>query len=104
GPFDGGSAKVEIARLLDVARESPVTIVQHPRRKYSGRDAVARAMKRRGEREYNIAVNNCEHFVNWAIDGVHRSPQVEIVATVVDYALDGPLAPYLDDSLRGPIP
>lgn len=95
GPFDNANAKVEVAFLGRVVGTGRVSVVQHKRRRYSGRKAVDRAMKRLGEREYNLLTNNCEHFVNWAILGKQRSAQVALVTAAVDIALD-PVGPLVD--------
>ena len=44
---------------------------------YSPEETVARAESRLGERHYNIATNNCEHFAIWCKTGVSESTQVE---------------------------
>lgn len=110
GPFDSECAKVEIACLQDVARESPVFVVEHHRRKHAGHAAVERAMKRLDERAYHVVFNNCEHLVHWAIDGVHRSTQVEAVTKGMQIVLsrsigeigipqviDGPISATTDE-------
>lgn len=43
--------------------------------------SVARARSRLGESRYSLVFNNCEHFVNWCIEGESRSQQVEAVLT-----------------------
>lgn len=44
----------------------------------SGSAAVARARLRKGQR-YNVAINNCEHFVTWVLEGRKRSPQLGVL-------------------------
>ena len=44
---------------------------------YSPEETVARAESRLGEKNYNIATNNCEHFAIWCKTGVSESTQVE---------------------------
>ena len=44
---------------------------------YSPEETVQRAESRLGERKYNIAKNNCEHFAIWCKTGVSESTQVE---------------------------
>ena len=44
---------------------------------YSPEETVRRAESRLGERLYNIATNNCEHFAIWCKTGVSESTQVE---------------------------
>ncbi|HKA30896.1 MAG TPA: lecithin retinol acyltransferase family protein [Candidatus Binatia bacterium] len=51
---------------------------------YAPADAViARAERRLGEENYNLAFSNCEHFARWCKTGRHHSEQVrDAVATV----------------------
>ena len=44
---------------------------------YSPEETVRRAESRLGERNYSIAMNNCEHFAVWCKTGVSESTQVE---------------------------
>jgi hypothetical protein len=39
---------------------------------FSGLEAAARARLRLGEHRYHRVENNCEHFVNWALNGHHH--------------------------------
>ena len=39
--------------------------------------AIARARSRLGEDRYRLWSNNCEHFIEWSLNGVNRSAQVE---------------------------
>lgn len=49
---------------------------EHPNRRHTRAQSVARALERIGEAEYNLVFNNCEHFVSWCIDDEHTSEQV----------------------------
>ncbi|MFY1957069.1 lecithin retinol acyltransferase family protein [Achromobacter xylosoxidans] len=49
---------------------------EHPNRRHTRAQSVARALERIGEAEYNLVFNNCEHFVTWCIDDEHTSEQV----------------------------
>ena len=40
-------------------------------------EVVRRALSRLGESQYRLLSNNCEHFSEWCVNGVHRSPQVD---------------------------
>ncbi|MBO4698371.1 lecithin retinol acyltransferase family protein [bacterium] len=44
---------------------------------YSPEETVKNAESRLGERKYNLATNNCEHFAIWCKTGVSESTQVE---------------------------
>lgn len=45
--------------------------------------AVRRAIKRVGEKAYNLIFNNCEHFKNWVLNGEDLSKQVAAIGTGV---------------------
>lgn len=62
-------------------------IVEHDDRKYKRNECIDRASKCLGEDAYSVTGNNCEHFVNWCIDGDHRSSQVDVGTTVGSGAL-----------------
>jgi hypothetical protein len=51
-------------------------LIHHHSPAYRGRDAVARAKSKIGIRDYDVTDHNCEHFVNWCIDGDSYSGQV----------------------------
>jgi hypothetical protein len=40
-------------------------------------EIVRRAHSRIGENQYRVLSNNCEHFSEWCVRGVHYSPQVD---------------------------
>ncbi|MFV2047089.1 lecithin retinol acyltransferase family protein [Metabacillus litoralis] len=40
-------------------------------------ETIQNARKCLGQKEYNLVVNNCEHFAIWCKTGVHQSHQVE---------------------------
>lgn len=44
---------------------------------FSAEETVKRAYSRIGERSYNLAGNNCEHFAMWCKTGISESTQVE---------------------------
>lgn len=70
---------VKIDTLEDFIGEmgkSGLTICPHPQRQFSAQDSVLRAKGCLGEDKYNVIFNNCEHFVNWCIEGENYSPQV----------------------------
>ena len=43
---------------------------------YPEEEIIQRAKSRLGEKEYNLILNNCEHFARWCITGNHHSYQV----------------------------
>ena len=50
---------------------------------YSPSETVKRAIGRLGETEYNLFLNNCEHFALWCKTGIHESRQVEVMLECV---------------------
>jgi hypothetical protein len=50
---------------------------------YSATETVERAKSKLGESEYNLAVNNCEHFAIWCKTGLSESKQVENVLELI---------------------
>lgn len=49
----------------------------------SPEETVQRAESRLGERKYNLATNNCEHFAIWCKTGVSESSQVDEIMTML---------------------
>lgn len=60
--------------------------------RYAGEAALERARTRLGENRYRFWSNNCEHFVEWSLEGVGRSRQVERWHSAVHRAV-GALVP-----------
>ncbi len=72
----GDADGVETVSLSDFAQGQAVRVIEHPHRRYDEQAAITRAYRRQGEQRYHPAFNNCEHFVQWCIEGVSHSPQV----------------------------
>lgn len=72
---------IEIVSLEDFCSGKGHEIVLHEKRKYSPAQSVNRAKSRIGEEAYSVSGNNCEHFVNWCIEGNHKSEQVDSATT-----------------------
>lgn len=72
----GGQGTVEICTLTEFCDGQPCHIQQHTRRRFMRDESVRRAFHRIGEARYNLLFQNCEHFVNWAIQGEASSSQV----------------------------
>lgn len=68
---------VEEVSLARFARGRGVLAQVHATPAFAGTAAVARARTRLGEDRYRFWTNNCEHFVQWALNGTPRSSQVE---------------------------
>ena len=66
---------IEEVSLDAFSQGEPIILKQHDPRKFSIEDAILRARLRLGENQYHVLHNNCEHFVEWCITGIHRSHQ-----------------------------
>jgi Lecithin retinol acyltransferase len=51
-------------------------------------EVIRRARSRMGENRYRLISNNCEHFCEWCLRGVHRSYQIEAWLSVPGRAVD----------------
>jgi len=84
GLSDGAtSAPVLRSSFHDFRQGHKIIVQPYKNRKYSLLESVKRAEQRLGESNYDMHSNNCEHFVNWCIDGKVKSKQVEKIATYV---------------------
>lgn len=102
---NASGSEVAITSLKKFSNGNGHYVVPHPNAKFHGDEVVKRARKRLGEDQYNLATNNCEHFVNWCIDDEHRSQQVDrkiwtANGAVVAHVLNGSrlIAPILKGS------
>ena len=50
---------------------------------YSPEETVQRARSKLGESEYNLFLNNCEHFAIWCKTGVSKSEQIDAIIDAV---------------------
>jgi len=71
------SGPICVVSLDEFSGGDPIKIKSHFGRKYSVTKVIERAKSRLGEDAYSIWGNNCEHFVEWCIDGKHQSNQVD---------------------------
>lgn len=79
----GGSRKVERIALMEFAAGQPVQVRQHPGRRYSAEQVMARARSRLGEDDYSLWLRNCEHFATWCCTGEETSEQIRKAARTV---------------------
>ncbi len=91
GIYIGDQRVIQYSGFMDGLSKKPVSIttldrfdngfgfwVEEPRvRSFSPAESVERAYSRLGENEYSLFFNNCEHFVNWCISGMHSSAQIK---------------------------
>jgi len=66
---------IEEITVEEFAKDNKVFIKPHLEREFDPDEAILRACLRLGEAQYHILHNNCEHFVEWCINGKHRSYQ-----------------------------
>lgn len=74
--------------------------------KINAAKSVQRAEEHLDEASYNLVLNNCEHFVNWAITGVSISAQVEqtkIIKDAIIAAAEAAVYGAIDGALLGAI-
>lgn len=106
GIYSGNGNVIHYSGFSDGANTGPVEettfevfqsgnsykVKAHPEREYSGDISVSRASGRIGEDLYSLFNNNCEHFVNWCIEGDHNSEQVNKASTAGGATLSGTAA------------
>ena len=78
GDFKGVVLKTPLEKFLDGANKCEVMTDKYPNG-FSGKETVARAEKKIGRSNYNLWLNNCEHFAVWCKTGKHESSQTEIL-------------------------
>ncbi len=68
-------AVIEIVSVEEFSQGHRLHVKKHKNMSFKNADVVRRGLSRLGERQYDILHNNCEHFVNWCLSGVHKSRQ-----------------------------
>jgi len=68
---------VEEISLARFANGYPVCVRSDASLEFEHWEIIRRARSRVGEDHYRLLTNNCEHFCEWCLYGVHRSYQVE---------------------------
>lgn len=68
------TAAITHTPLAVFSRESPYEIVEYASRPHPS-EVIARALSRLGQRGYDLARNNCEHFATWCVLGEAASEQ-----------------------------
>ena len=67
--------EVEEVSLEDFSLNKEIIVKEHNNRMFDLEEAVIRARLRLGENQYHVLHNNCEHLVEWCINGKHFSQQ-----------------------------
>jgi hypothetical protein len=76
------NAVVHRTTLADFKDGCKLRIVEFPHG-FSAEETVRRAQSRIGEKDYNFAVNNCDHFATWCKTDEHRSVQADEAKKVI---------------------
>lgn len=80
--LSGGVQILSEKQIEEYVSKCEVTCIErHPGDKVQRRRSIIRALKRLGEKAYNIIFNNCEHFKNWLLYGKATSKQVVAMTT-----------------------
>ncbi|MDR0550006.1 MAG: lecithin retinol acyltransferase family protein [Deltaproteobacteria bacterium] len=70
--------------LEEFASGETPTLVKHSNPRYSPLEVIKRAESRLNYDDYNIIINNCEHFCNWCVEDSSLSMQVvELINKIV---------------------
>lgn len=65
-----------------------IVVVKHKQPKFDVETRIKRGMARVGEDKYSVIFNNCEHFVNYCIEGKAQSVQVQRGKHVIQFAVN----------------
>lgn len=71
----------DIERFLNEKEYYKIKVLKNE--KYTPDEVVKRAKSKLGSRNFNIVLNNCEHFTNWCKTGNRKSSQVNLVFSVI---------------------
>lgn len=71
---------IEVTSLEKFSDGNLTTPWPHPLSIFDVEERIDRAFSRLGEDRYDLLTNNCEHFVNWCIDGTKKSAQVRMAS------------------------
>ncbi len=70
-----GVGVIKEVSVDDFSSGKEIIVRPHENRKFSLDEAILRVRLRLGEDKYHILHNNCEHLVEWCINGRHFSQQ-----------------------------
>lgn len=66
---------IEEISLENFSKDKEIIVKEHEGRRFDVEEAIIRARLRLGEAQYHVLHNNCEHLVEWCINGKHFSQQ-----------------------------
>lgn len=69
------SGDIEEISLEEFSKGKEIVVRSHQERVYTVNEAILRVRLRLGESQYHMLHNNCEHLVEWCINGKHFSQQ-----------------------------
>ena len=75
--FNAFAPRVGIFDLLKIVYDIYTFLNSENGKLYSPEETVARARSKIGESNYNLILDNCEHFAIWCKTGLYKSEQVE---------------------------
>lgn len=70
-----GSGVIQEISLENFSKGKEIIVKPHLGRKFTFDEAILRIRLRLGEAQYHVLHNNCEHLVEWCINGKHFSQQ-----------------------------
>ncbi len=82
-------SRIELIPLSKFCNDMGFHVVRHAHALYTPEEVVARARSRLREHGYAAFSNNCEHFVNWCIEGEPRSWLVWRMLFILAFAAGG---------------
>ena len=89
---------VHLILLDEFIADSKLRLRSHDNAQYTPKEAVERAKSRLGECNYNLLFSNCEHFVNWCIEGKEYSRQVDNILGIFPPLAMASMVKELSDS------
>ncbi len=75
-----------LVSLEEFSRGHAIEVVIHKDRAFDRQESCKRALLCVGEDKYNLINYNCEHFVNWCINGKYQSSQVKNTVAAISSA------------------
>lgn len=98
GPESTG--KIEVVPIEEFGEWYEIQVEPHASPKHDREASILRALSRYQENRYDLIFNNCEHFVNWCIEGDSSSKQVQAAVEIVS-VIGGVIFSSLADQLTG---
>ncbi len=101
------SETIERTAMTTFSQHKPIYVRAYEVR-YIPETVIQRAESRLGEHQYNLLLNNCEHFATWCVTGVSDSRQVRDFVPVLSRLnvaqLNQPIQDAITDAKTDQIP